>query len=67
MSIAAADELLASDFSTMPDLIRSQAAHRPHHIALIDGERMLTSGSLVRPLRAYTIRHTTYNTQHTTC
>jgi len=42
MTIATADELLASDFSTMPDLIRSHAAHRPNHIALIDGERMLT-------------------------
>ena len=37
-----ADELLASDFSTMPELICSHAAHRPDHLAVIDGDRSLT-------------------------
>jgi acyl-CoA synthetase (AMP-forming)/AMP-acid ligase II len=42
MTMPTADQLLASDFATMPDLIRSHAAHRPHHIALVDGDRTLT-------------------------
>ncbi len=37
-----ADELLASDFSTMPELIRSHAEYRPDHLAVIDGDRSLT-------------------------
>ncbi len=37
-----AEDLLASDFATMPDLIRAHAAHRPDHVAVVDGERSLT-------------------------
>ena len=36
-----ADDLLASDFATMPDLIRSHAEHRPDHVAIVDGDRAL--------------------------
>lgn len=41
-----ADELLARDFSTMPELIRSHGKHRPDHVALIDGDRTLTFAQL---------------------
>jgi len=46
MTTPTADALLASDFATMPDLIRSHAAHRPNHIAVIDGERSVTFAEL---------------------
>ena len=35
-------ELLASDFATMPDLIRAHATERPGHTAIIDRDRQLT-------------------------
>jgi long-chain acyl-CoA synthetase len=35
-------ELLASDFATMPDLIRAHATERPNHIAIIDRDRQIT-------------------------
>ena len=35
-------ELLASDFATMPDLIRAHATERPGHTAIIDRNRQLT-------------------------
>ncbi len=38
----AAAELLLSDFSTMPEIIRAHAAERPDHLAIVDGERRIT-------------------------
>ena len=46
MTTPTADALLASDFATMPDLIRSHAAYRPNHVAVIDGERSVTFAEL---------------------
>ncbi len=43
-----AAELLQSDFSTMPDIIRAHAAERPDHIAIIDGERRVTFAAFDR-------------------
>jgi long-chain acyl-CoA synthetase len=40
------DALLASDFSTLPDLIRAHALERPDHPALIEGDRTLSYGGL---------------------
>ena len=37
-----AEDLISSDFATMPELIRAHAEHRPDHIAIIDGDRSLT-------------------------
>jgi long-chain acyl-CoA synthetase len=41
-----AAELLDQPFSTMPELIRSHATHRPGHTAIIDGDRQLTFAEL---------------------
>lgn len=41
-------ELLASDFATMPDLIRAHATERPGHIAIIDRDRQLTFAAFDR-------------------
>jgi long-chain acyl-CoA synthetase len=41
-----AETLLASDFGTLPDLIRAHAAERPEHPALIEGHETLTYGRL---------------------
>ena len=46
MTTPTADALLASDFATMPDLIRSHAVYRPNHVAVIDGERSVTFAEL---------------------
>ena len=40
------EELLASDFAALPDLIRAHAAERPNRLALADGEGTLTFGAL---------------------
>lgn len=45
MSIA---DLFAAEFGTLPALIGAQAAERPDHIALIQGERQLSYGALDR-------------------
>ena len=36
------DEILASDFATMPELIRAHAERRGDHVAIIEGDRSLT-------------------------
>jgi len=41
-----AEDLLAQPFSTMPDLIRAHALHRPAHTAIIDGGRAVTFAEL---------------------
>ena len=41
-----ADDLLASDFATMPDLIRAHATSRPDHPAVVDGDRTVTFAEL---------------------
>ncbi len=41
-----AEELLAQDFGTLPDLIRAHARERPGHAALIEGDKALTYGAL---------------------
>ncbi len=41
-----AEELLASDFATLPELIRAHAQERPDHPALIEGDETLTYGAL---------------------
>jgi long-chain acyl-CoA synthetase len=46
MSTAA--DLLLSDFSTMPDIIRAHTAERPDHIAIIDGERRISFAAFDR-------------------
>jgi len=40
------DDLMAQSFATMPDLIRAHAASRPDHLAVIDGDRMVTFAEL---------------------
>jgi acyl-CoA synthetase (AMP-forming)/AMP-acid ligase II len=47
MSMSVQD-LFAADFGTLPGLIAAQAAERPDHIALIQGERQLSYGALDR-------------------
>lgn len=37
-----AASLLEQDFATMPDLIRAHAHDRPDHIAVVDGDRLVT-------------------------
>ena len=41
-----AEDLLASDFAALPDLIRAHAAQRPDHPALIEGDETLTYSAL---------------------
>lgn len=41
-----AEDLLAQPFSTMPDLIRAHAVHRPGHTAIIDGARVVSFAEL---------------------
>src|SRR3984957_5965761 len=41
-----AEGLLASEFNTLPDLIRAHAAERPDHPALVEGSQRLTYGGL---------------------
>ena len=41
-----AEELLASDFAALPDLIRAHAAERPRHFALIEGDAELDYAGL---------------------
>jgi acyl-CoA synthetase (AMP-forming)/AMP-acid ligase II len=40
------DDLMGQSFATMPDLIRAHAASRPDHLAVIDGDRMVTFAEL---------------------
>ncbi len=42
------EELLASDFAALPDLIRAHAAERPRHLALIEGDAELDYAGLAR-------------------
>ncbi len=42
-----AEDLLGSDFASLPDLVRAHAAERPDHPALIEGDETLTYGGLV--------------------
>jgi long-chain acyl-CoA synthetase len=41
-----AEELLASDFAALPDVIRAHARERADHPALIDGDEAITYGGL---------------------
>ena len=41
-----ADDLLARDFATLPELIRARADAHPDRVALVAGERRLTYGEL---------------------
>jgi long-chain acyl-CoA synthetase len=41
-----AEELLASDFAALPDIIRAHAAERPHHPALVEADQTLSYGAL---------------------
>ena len=41
-----AEQLLASNFAALPDLIRAHAAERPDQPALVEGDATLTYGGL---------------------
>ena len=41
-----AEELLASGFAALPDLIRAHSRQRPNHLALVEGDATLTYGAL---------------------
>src|SRR5271166_2707525 len=40
------EDLLASGFAALPDLVRAHARERPNHLALVDGDATLTYGAL---------------------
>ena len=40
------ETLLASDFATLPELIRAHAEERPDHPALVEGDDILTYSGL---------------------
>jgi long-chain acyl-CoA synthetase len=40
------EELLDQDFGTLSDLVAAQGRERPDHLALVDGERLLSYGQL---------------------